>query len=96
MPDRPTSKQQLRESLSAEILADLEQEINDELASAPASLTDDDRKAIRNEVIAHTRVVTDALTVAELKNEGARRAYVCGALANVRRAINWRMALGKR
>ncbi len=95
MPDRP-SKQQIRDSLTAEILADLEQEINDEFAWAPENLTDDDRKAIRDEILAHTRTVIDALTIAELRNDGARRAYTCTALANVQRAINWRLAQRKR
>ena len=82
--ERPTSKQQLRESLTSEILADVEYEIDDVLTWAPDSLTEKDRKAIRDEVIAQTRHVTDALTTEELQNEGARRAYTCGAVATVR------------
>ena len=67
-------KLKLRESLTAEIVADLAQEIDDVLAWAPDGLTEKDRKAVRDEVIAQTRHVTDALTTAELQNEGARRA----------------------
>ena len=89
-------KLKLRKSLTAEIVADVEYEINDLLAWAPESLTERDRKAIRDEVIAQTRHVTDALTTAELQNEGARRAYTCGALATVRQMINLRMAQTKR
>jgi len=91
-PTNRTSKQQLRESLTAEIIADLEQEIHDELLWAPESLTEKDRKAIRDDVIAQTQHVTNALTTEELQNEGARRAYTCGALATVRQMINLRMA----
>ena len=94
--DRHTARQQLRESLTAEILADVEYEIDDVLAWAPESLTEDDRKAIRDEVNAQTRLVTDALTTEELQNDGARRSYTCGALATVRQMINLRVAQGKR
>jgi hypothetical protein len=94
--DRPSSKHQLRESLIAEIVADVEQEIDDVLAWAPDGLTEKDRKAVRDEVIAQTRHVTDALTTAELQSEGARRAYTCGAVATVRQMINLRMAQTKR
>ena len=89
-------KQQLRESLTAEIVTDLEQEIDDVLAWAPDSLTAKDRKAIRDEVIAQTRHVTDALTTEELQNDGARRAYTCGAVATARQMINLQMAQTKR
>ena len=95
-PDRLTSKQQLRESLTAEIVSDVEQEIDDVLACAPDTLTEKDRKAIRDQVIAQTRHVTDALTLAELQNGGARRAYTCGALATTRQMINFRLAQTKR
>jgi hypothetical protein len=89
-------KLKLRESLTAEIVADVEQEIDDVLAWAPDGLTEKDRKAVRDEVIAQTRLVTDALTTAELQNEGARRAYTCGAVATLRQMINLRMAQTKR
>ncbi len=90
--NRPTSKPQRRQALTAEIIADMEQEIHDELMWAPESLTEDDRKAIRDEVIAQTRLVTDALTVEELQNEGGRRTCTVGALATVRQMINLRVA----
>jgi hypothetical protein len=94
--DRHTEKLKLRESLTAEIVSDLEYEIDDALAWAPGSLTEKDRKAIRDEVIAQTRHVTDALTTKELQNEGARRAYTCGALATVRHMVNLLLAQGKK
>ena len=74
----------------------MEYEINDALMWAPDNLTEKERKAIRDEVIAQTRHVTDALTTEELQNQGARRAYTCGALATVRQMINLRMAQTKR
>ena len=89
-------KQQLRESLTAEIVTDLEQEIDDMLAWAPDSLTAKDRKAIRDEVMAQTRLVTDALSTEELQNKGTRRAYGCGAVATARYLINVRMAQTKK
>ena len=94
--DRNTERVELRKALTNEIVADVEYEINDVLAWAPDSLTEKDRKSIRDEVIAQTRHVTDALTLAELQNEGARRAYTCGALATVRQMINLRVAQGKK
>ena len=94
--DRHLDKQKLRESLTAEIVGDVEYEINDLLAWAPDNLTEKERKAIRDEVMAQTRRVTDALTTPELQNEGARRAYTCGALATVRQMINLRVAQAPR
>jgi hypothetical protein len=94
--DRPTSKQQLRESLTKEILADIEYEVDDVLTWAPESLTEKDRKAIRDEVIAQTRHVTDALTTEELQNDGARRAYTCRAVADTRYLVNVQMAQGEK
>ena len=85
-------KRKLRETLTAEIVSDVEYEINDLLAWAPESLTERDLKAIHDEVIAQTRIVTDTLSTEELQNEGARRSYTCGAVATVRRLINVRMA----
>ena len=76
--------------------SDVEQEIDDVLAWAPDNLTEKERKAVRDEVIAQTRHVTDALTTEELQNEGARRAYTCGALATTRQLINFRLAQTKR
>ncbi len=58
-------------------IGDVEQEIHDELRWVPESLTQEDRKAIRDEVIAQTRLVADVLTVEELQNEGERRS-MCG------------------
>ena len=89
-------KLKLRESLTAEIVTDLKQEIDDVLAWAPDSLTAKDRKAIRDEVMAQTRLVTDALSTEELQNEGARRAYTCGAVATARQMINLQMAQTKK
>ena len=79
-----------------EIVADVEYEINDLLAWAPESLTERDLKAIHDEVIAQTRIVTDALSTEELQNEGARRSYTCGAVATTRQMINFRLAQTKR
>ena len=94
--DRNAERIRLRESLTAEIVSDVEQEIDDVLACAPDTLTEKDRKAVRDEVIAQAWHVTDALTTAELQNGGARRAYTCGAVATVRQMINVRMAQTKR
>jgi hypothetical protein len=59
-------------------------------------LTEKDRKAIRDEVMAQTRLVMDALSTEELQNEGARRAYTCGAVETARQMINLQMAQTKR
>ena len=94
--DRYAERMKLREFLTKEILADVEYEINDVLAWAPDSMTEEDRKSIRDQVIAETRHVTDALSTEELQNDGARRSYTCGALATVRQMINLRVAQTKR
>lgn len=94
--ERRTERQQLRETLTAELVADVEYEVNDLLASAPDTLTAEGRKAIRDEMIAQTRHITNALSTEELQNEGARRAYTCGALVTLRHMINLRVAQTKR
>jgi hypothetical protein len=94
--DRLTEKLKLRESLTAEIVADVEYEIDDVLMWAPDNLTEKERKAIRDEVIAQTRHVTDALTTEELQSQGARRAYTCGAVETARYLMNARMAQTKK
>jgi hypothetical protein len=94
--DRLNEKLKLRESLTKEILADVEYEIDDVLAWAPESLTEEGRKSIRDQVNAQTRLVTDALTTEELQNEGARRSYTCRAVADARYLVNFQMAQGKK
>ena len=89
-------KLKLREALTAEIVADVEYEIGDVLTWAPEGVTDEDRMAIRDQVIAQTRLVTDALTTEELQNEGARRSHTCEAVAVARHLINLQMAQPKR
>lgn len=96
MTNRYTEQMKLRETLIDEIRADIEYEIDDLLAGAPESLTEEDRKAIRDEVLAQASCVTNALTTKELQNEGARRAYTCGTVATTRQLINFRLAQSKR
>jgi hypothetical protein len=96
LTEKLNEKLKFRESLTNEILADIEYEVDDLLAGAPDGLNEKDRKAIRNEVIAQTRRVTEALTTEELQNEGARRAYTCRAVADARYLVHVRMAQGKK
>jgi hypothetical protein len=96
LTNRLTSTHTVRQSLTAEILADVEHEIDDVLAWAPDELTEDDQKAIRDQVIAEARVVLDALETRQLEDQGAREWYMCGVAQNVRHLINWRMAQGKK
>ena len=60
--DRFTEKLRLREALTAVVMADVEHEIRDVLTWAPECFTDEDSEGIRDQVIAQTRFVTDALT----------------------------------
>ena len=92
MTDRYTEQMKLRETLIDEIRADVEYEIDDLLEGASESLTEEDRKAIRDEVLAQASCVTNALTTKELQNEGARRAYTCGTTATISQLINSRLA----
>ncbi|MCE5309076.1 MAG: hypothetical protein LLG20_15665 [Acidobacteriales bacterium] len=94
--DHLTEKLKLRESLTKGIVADVEHEIEDMLEWAADSLPAEERKALREEMIAQARLVTEALTTEELQNEGARRSYTCGAVATARHLINVRMAQSKR
>lgn len=70
----------------------MEREIHEELLWVPDGLNEDDPKVIREEVLAETRHITNNLTVKELQNEGARRAYTVGALATVRQMVNLKLA----
>lgn len=83
MTDHHTEKLRIRETLTNEIVADVDDEVGDLLAWASDSLPAEDHKAIRDEVIAETRQVTDALTTEELQNEGARRSYTRGVLVRI-------------
>jgi hypothetical protein len=73
--DRQTERLKLREALTAEIIADEEHEIGDVLTRALDGATDEDSEGIRDQVIAQTRFVTDALTTEKLqkKKEDARQ-----------------------
>lgn len=85
--ERVLEKLKRREALTAEIVADLDEEIDELLAWAPDSLTPEDRKGIQDEVTAQTRLVTNALSTEELESEGARRSFMNGTLAEVQRLI---------
>ncbi len=93
--NRRTDKLKRREALIAEIVEDVQHEIEDVLNSAPDSLTDDDRESIKDEVLQHSRLVTDALSLNELENEGARWSHVRSANTTAEHLVNVRLA-GKR
>ena len=89
---RYTDRMKAREANIGDIVAEVADEVDTVLLFAPDCLTDEDREGIRDEVIAYTRFVTEALTAVEIENPGARRAHVLGAIRSAEHLINVRLA----
>jgi hypothetical protein len=67
-----------------DIITEIEKELDDLLAAAPEDLSEKARKAIKEESIAHTKHVLDALTIQELQSAGAYNRFLESTLAEAR------------
>jgi hypothetical protein len=60
-----------RRDLSAEIREDVSQVISEELADAPSTVTEDDRRAIEDDLMGRTNQILEALSMEERRSAGA-------------------------
>jgi hypothetical protein len=72
-----------RGSLQAEIIQDVEQVIDEELADSPFALTDQARRSIRDEIVNYTQRILEALSFDEMRSQGAQALH----LANMRSEV---------
>jgi hypothetical protein len=76
--------------LREDILAELEKELGDLLADAPADLSESTLKNIKAESIGYAEHVLNALTTQDLQNAGAFNRFVESTLAHARMKMRWR------
>ena len=67
-----------------DIRAQIETELDNLLAGAPESLSEDARKNIKNDLLGYTQHVLDALTTEELQSARAYERFVETTLAEAR------------
>jgi hypothetical protein len=76
--------------LRDDILSELEKELGDLLADAPADLPESALKSIQAESIGHAEQVLNALTTQELQSAGAFNRFVESTLAQARMRMHLR------
>ena len=76
--------------LREDILSELEKELGDLLADAPANLSESALKSIHVESISYAEHVLNALTTQNLQNAGAFNRFVESTLAHARMKMHWR------
>jgi hypothetical protein len=76
--------------LREDILSELEKELGDLLADAPANLSESALKSIQAESIGYSKHILDALTTQELQSAGAYNRFVESTLAHARMKMHWR------
>ena len=74
----------------ADIIERVQSAIRDELMFAPSSLTDEDRAAIEDQLLSHTRLIVDALSTEEMNSEGALLSHIANARWDATRLIRER------
>jgi hypothetical protein len=93
--NKTTDRQSRRDTLTAGIIEQVRNAIQEELAFAPQSLTDQSREEIENEVLTHSRMVVDALSTEEMTSEGALLSHIANARCDtVRYMRDWRTPKG--
>lgn len=75
-----------------EIEADIVQQVQNEIQEAilhhaPESWTPENRDAVQETILDHTRLVLDALRTNELQSAGALRSHIAQAIADTKRLI---------
>jgi hypothetical protein len=82
-----TDRQRRREQLTADILQQVRNAVQDELADAPEAITCDELEEIEQTVMSHTERVVDALGIQEMQSERALLAHIESARTNANRLI---------
>ena len=83
-----TDRRNRRKTLTADVIERVQSAIQEELEAAPQSLTEERREAIEEQVLAHTRLLLDALSVDEMLSEGALFSHIANARFDVSRLIH--------
>jgi hypothetical protein len=91
-PNPSVDRQRRRELLTAEIIEQVRAAVLEELADAPASWSRAQFEEIEQSVLAHTRLVVDALGFEEMKSEGAKLSHIANARWETQRLIRERRA----
>ena len=86
-------RQRHRDQLTADILQQVRNAVQDELAGAPESITLDELGQIEQTVMAHTQHVVDALSIDEMQSEGALLSHIASARTDTNRLIGGRRRL---
>jgi hypothetical protein len=73
-----------------DIITEIEKELGDLLADAPANLSESALKSIQAESIGHAEHVLNALTTQELQSAGAFNRFVESTLAQARMRMHLR------
>ena len=76
--------------LREDILAELEKELGDLLATAPASMSESALMTIKAESIGYAEHVLNALTTQELQSASAHNRFFENTLAQARMRMHWR------
>ena len=76
--------------LREDILSELEKELGDLLATAPASMSESALMTIKAESIGYAEHVLNALTTQDLQNAGAFNRFVESTLAHARMRMHMR------
>ncbi len=86
----PADRQRLRKELTEEIIEQVRAAIWKELADAPGSFSREELEGVGEAVLAHTRLVVNALGFEEMQSEGARLNHIANARWETNRLIRER------
>jgi hypothetical protein len=79
----------VRDESQADILQQVQNEIEETLSQhAPQSWSEEQFEDVQEDVLDHTRMVLDALSMTELQSAGALRTHVAQAIAETKRLIH--------
>ena len=83
-------RQRRRDQMTTDIVGRVLEAVKEELGDAPVSLSREEREAIESSVLAHTRLVVDALGTQEMQSERALLSHVSNARQETNRLIRER------
>jgi hypothetical protein len=95
MNNATTDRQQRREQMTTDIIQQVRNAVQEELAGAPESFSFDELEQIEQMVLSHTQQVVDALSVDEMGSEGALLAHIANARTDANRLIRDRQPSGR-
>ena len=88
--DHEPSRTSRRKEFTDDIIEHVRGAVREELADAAETLRPEDVEFIEDSVMAHTRLVVDALSFGEMQSEGARLSHIANARYETNRLIRER------